>query len=56
MSPSEIRPAWRDRIRSVAWRDLALVGLPVVMVLLLAVGTTAQFAGPPGSVSRIIAR
>ncbi len=53
MSPSEIRPAgWRDRLRSVAWRDLALVGLPVVLVLLVAVwvaGKAFHFA-PPGTI------
>ena len=53
MSPSEIRPADRlDRLRSVAWRDLALVGLPVVVVLLLAVwvaGKAIHFA-PPGTI------
>ena len=53
MSPSEIRPAdWRDRLRSVAWRDLALVGLPVVLVLLVAVwvaGKAIHFA-PPGKI------
>ncbi len=53
MSPSEIRPTERlDRLRSVAWRDLALVGLPVLVVLLLAVwvaGKAIHFA-PPGTI------
>ena len=53
MSPSEIRSAdWLDRLRSVAWRDLALVGLPVVVVLLVAVwvaGKAIHFA-PPGTI------
>ena len=53
MSASEIRPAdWLDRLRSVAWRDLALVGLPVVLVLLVAVwvaGKAIHFA-PPGTI------
>ena len=50
MSPAEIRPAgWRDRLRAVAWRDLALVGLPLVLVLLVAVwvaGKGLRFAPP----------
>ena len=50
MHPGAIRPAdWLDRMRSVAWREVAVIGVPVLVVLALAAWVTGKaihFAPP----------
>jgi hypothetical protein len=50
MHPGAIRPAdWLDRMRSVAWREVAVIGVPVLLVLSLAAWVTGKaihFAPP----------